>query len=172
MKIAASLLLLLSAQAQNVHADVNVPVEDEGECVGDLMPEGMSAADVARHVFESSDSDASGSLSLDEIGSVSLGEKHLAFLAAFDIEQDGLDAADFANFLGAYDASGDGAPNMKEFTNFIVDAEKLDAAFKKADKDNSLHLSVGEVRMLMDGAGGSEEAAAKLASAKALGIDL
>ena len=178
MKLNAAALLALFASssspsgslAESAAAAAAAVSAGEGECVGDVRPAGQTAAEVAASVFASSDADSSGGLELEELATISLAEEHLALLAVFDKERNGLDAVDFAGFLGAFDTNENGVVNVDELENFVSSAESFAAAFAKADKDKSGHLAVGEVRKLMDGFGGKAEVAAKESAAKILGI--
>ena len=54
-----------------------------------------------------------------------------SFLAAFDMDYDGLGDDDFPYLLAAYDHNKDGALGADELTSFVARAESLGGAFIK-----------------------------------------
>ncbi len=104
-----------AAAAAAAAAVAGVSDAGDGACTGDMLPKGLSPAEIAALTFEASDVDASGELSVAELATVTLADRHLAVLAVFDLDRDGFDEVDLPNFLGAFDTSGNGKVDIEEF---------------------------------------------------------
>lgn len=92
---------------------------------------GPKVTERLQSVFNSIDSDSSGTISVQEF-------QQACCQLSISVTQEELD------FFSSSDASGDGELNFKEFTQFYV--ERLQKAFREIDTDNSGEISVDELK--------------------------